>query len=288
MSLMSALGCVARTVLVRGSSTGFTPPPRGAPRRASRRRTAAPPMVPGGGLGGGAVEAAGGAGPGEALGTAAGAGSAGTGSAEAGSAGAGSAAAGSAGAGPAEAGTAGSGAASPSFPGAAGKPCCPGAEEATSAPALPVIVTSPATCAPVIRQEPILSAAAWPHALVSRRGTGVAATGTPADAAVSGARARGAEVRSNNEQRPQIPRRQPVPAGQERELQDDRYPGDLRPGAAHQVSGRLGRAAGGQHVVHDEHALTGREGVLVHLDRGGPVLELVGPRVGRAGQPPLL
>src|SRR6185437_5266845 len=48
------------------------------------------------------------------------------------------------------------------------------------------------------------------------------------------------------------------------------------------------RAAGGQHVVHDEHPLTGREGVLVHLDGGGPVLELVAPRVGGAGQTALL
>src|SRR6266700_7696258 len=44
---MSALGWVARTVLIRGSSTGLTPPPRGAPRRARRRRTPAPPLVPG-------------------------------------------------------------------------------------------------------------------------------------------------------------------------------------------------------------------------------------------------
>src|SRR6516225_10538731 len=52
MSRISALGWVARTVLISGSSTGLTPPPRVAPSRASRRRTAAPPVVPGR-LGGG-------------------------------------------------------------------------------------------------------------------------------------------------------------------------------------------------------------------------------------------
>src|SRR5215470_365051 len=45
MSRTSALGCVARTVLISGSSTGLVPPPRGAPRRAGRRRTAAVPAA---------------------------------------------------------------------------------------------------------------------------------------------------------------------------------------------------------------------------------------------------
>src|SRR5215472_7273985 len=45
MSRTSALGCVARTVLISGSSTGLVPPPRGAPSRASRRRTAAVPAA---------------------------------------------------------------------------------------------------------------------------------------------------------------------------------------------------------------------------------------------------
>jgi hypothetical protein len=181
--------------LARGSSTGFTPPPRGAPRRDSRRRTAAPPMAPGGAVAGGVAGTTRAVGPGEASRTAVGAGSAeagstaagstaagstGAGCAEAGSveagpAGAGSTAAGSAGtasaaAGSAETGAAVSRAASPLSPGAAGKSCCSGAEEAASAPALPVIATSPATCTPVIRQEPILSAASRPHVLVSRCG----------------------------------------------------------------------------------------------------------------------
>src|SRR5207247_4641285 len=76
MSLVSALGWVARTVLVNGSSTGFTPPPRVAPRRASRRRTAAPPLAPGGGVGEGAAgpgtPAAAGSAAGPAAGSAAG------------------------------------------------------------------------------------------------------------------------------------------------------------------------------------------------------------------------
>src|SRR6185437_8483923 len=112
----------------------------------------------------------------------------GAGSAEAGSATAGSAAAGPAGTGSAEAGSAETGtavsrAASPLSPGAAGKSCCSGAEEAASAPALPVIATSPATGTPVIRQEPILSAASRPHVLVSRCGRRRGGQQRPADAA---------------------------------------------------------------------------------------------------------
>src|ERR1700734_623638 len=45
MSRTSALGCVARTVLISGSSTGLAPPPRGAPSLASLRRTAAVPAA---------------------------------------------------------------------------------------------------------------------------------------------------------------------------------------------------------------------------------------------------
>src|SRR5215831_12705172 len=142
MSLMSALGWVARTVLVNGSSTGFTPPPRGAPRRASRRRTAAPPLVPGGDAGEGAAGAGAPASAGSVAGPAAGA---------------------------ARPGTAASRVTSPLSP-EAGKSCCPGADEVTSASAVPVVATSPATCAPVVRQGPILSAAARPHVLASRYG----------------------------------------------------------------------------------------------------------------------
>src|ERR1700733_272454 len=42
MSRISALGCVARTVLINGSSTGLSVVPRCAPSRASRRRTPTP------------------------------------------------------------------------------------------------------------------------------------------------------------------------------------------------------------------------------------------------------
>src|ERR1700689_5143669 len=45
MSRTSALGCVARTVLISGSSTGLAPPPRGAPSLASLRRAAAGPAA---------------------------------------------------------------------------------------------------------------------------------------------------------------------------------------------------------------------------------------------------
>src|SRR5439155_18748946 len=158
----------ARTVLVRGSSTGFIPPPRGAPRRASRRRTAAPPLVPGVEVGDGAVVAAGVAGSGEASG----AGAAGGGPAGAGAVGAEPSGAGVAGADSAGPAAAVSCATSPLSP-EAGRSCCPRGE-VTSASALPVIVTSPATCAPVIRQGSILSAASRPHvALGPARRSGI-------------------------------------------------------------------------------------------------------------------
>src|SRR5215470_15618911 len=158
MSLMSALGWVARTVLVNGSSTGFTPPPRGAPRRASRRRTAAPPLVPGGGAGEGAAGAGAPASAGSAAGPAAGSAAGPAAGSVAGPA-----------AGSARPGTAASRVTSPLSP-EAGKSCCPGADEVTSASAVPVVATSPVTCAPVVRQGPILSAAARPHVLASRCG----------------------------------------------------------------------------------------------------------------------
>src|SRR5215469_5001384 len=57
---MSAFGCVVRTVLTSGSSTGLTPPVRVAPSRASRRRTAAAPDAPSVGAGTAAAPSAGG------------------------------------------------------------------------------------------------------------------------------------------------------------------------------------------------------------------------------------
>src|SRR5205807_602296 len=164
---MSALGWVARTVLINGSSTGFTPPPRGAPRRASRRRTPAPPLLPGeegaGDVGGAA----------------------------------GAAAAGPAGGEPAGRGAAVPGATSPASPRAAG-------EEG--------------------------------------------------------------------------------PAAEERQLQQYGRADDLCAGPLDQAGGgRLG-AAGGEHVVHHQHLLPRAERVLVHLEGGASVLQLVALRVGGARQ----
>src|SRR5579859_3269973 len=152
MSLMSALGWVARTVLINGSSTGLTPPPRGAPRRASRRRTPAPPVMPGvvagdgGAAGNGAAAVL--AGDGEDAGRAAAGVPAGAGVS-------------AAGAGP---GTPGAAAgrdvtrrgfaawrATPASCPEAGDSPCSGADWVTSAAAVPVVATSPATCAPVVR-----------------------------------------------------------------------------------------------------------------------------------------
>src|SRR5215471_17578822 len=122
---MSALGWVARTVLISGSSTGLIPPPRGAPRRASRRRTPAPPLLmPLGGAG--AADAAGDCAP------AGGAGPVAPGRPRA------------------RRGAAPSRATPVSSPGT-GDSSGPGADWVTSAAAVPVVATSPATCAPVVR-----------------------------------------------------------------------------------------------------------------------------------------
>src|SRR5262245_55402481 len=124
MTLMSALGWVARTVLISGSSTGLIPPPRGAPRRARRRRTPAPPLMPldgpGDAVAGGEGLAAGGAGPPAAERARA------------------------------RRGAATSRATSVSSPGT-GDSSGPGTDWVTSAAAVPVVATSPATCAPVVR-----------------------------------------------------------------------------------------------------------------------------------------
>src|SRR5215470_16276524 len=126
---MSALGWVARTVLISGSSTGLIPP-RGAPRRASRRRTPAPPLlIP---LGGAGVVGAAGDGAAAEDGVAA--------------AGAGLAA----GRARARRGAATSRVTSVSSPGT-GDSSGPGTDRVTSAAAVPVVATSPATCAPVVR-----------------------------------------------------------------------------------------------------------------------------------------
>src|SRR5215472_7115911 len=162
MTLMSALGWVPRTVLIKGSSTGFTPPPRGEPRRASRRRTPAPPLMPAedpegaGSVGAGADAVGAGAGAAGAGADAAGADSAGT------AAGAAEAAPDAAEArrGAARRGTTASRATSPSSPGTArgsscpslaGRSSCLGTDRVTSAAAMPVVATSPATYAPVVR-----------------------------------------------------------------------------------------------------------------------------------------
>ncbi len=55
------------------------------------------------------------------------------------------------------------------------------------------------------------------------------------------------------------------------------------PSVCDQAGGRLGGAAGGEHVVDDEHPLGGVDGVAVDLELVGAVLELVllaghGPR----------
>src|SRR5690348_9122563 len=136
---MSALGWVARIVLISGSSCGLIPPPRGAPRRASRRRTPAPPLLRPLGAAGVAVSAgAGGSAGGAGLASAGGAGLA---AGDAGSA---------AGRGRARRGSAASRATSVSSPGT-GVSSDPGTDWVTSAAAVRVVATSPATYAPVVR-----------------------------------------------------------------------------------------------------------------------------------------
>src|SRR5207245_8104093 len=54
--------------------------------------------------------------------------------------------------------------------------------------------------------------------------------------------------------------------------------------ALHQRGGRPGRATGGEHVVHDQYALTRTDAILVDLQHGRPVLERVLLSLGLPGQ----
>src|SRR6516162_1369714 len=264
---MSALGWVARTVLISGSSTGLIPPPRGAPRRASRRRTPAPPpLIP--------LDAAGavvGAGAGASAG------------------GAGLAAADldlDLGRGRARRGSATSRATSVSSPGT-GDSSGPGADWVTSAAAVRVVATSPATYAPVVRpgNQSIGACQSGPRVAVSQAAARYPPLTIPAaDLAAEGQPSR----RSDGHEGAQRLPGELGTATEEREFHDDGHPDDLRTGPADQARGGLGRPAGGQHVVDDQDPLSRAERVLVHLDGGGSVLEFVALRVGGPGQPALL
>ena len=73
-------------------------------------------------------------------------------------------------------------------------------------------------------------------------------------------------------------------AREERQLQHDGGRDRHRLTGEHEVAGGGHGAAGGQHVVDEQHPLTRRERVAVHLDGGLAVLQLVGHGVGLAGQ----
>src|SRR6516162_5465133 len=198
---MSALGWVARTVLISGSSTGLIPPPRGAPRRASRRRTPAPPpLIP--------LDAAGavvGAGAGASAG------------------GAGLAAADldlDLGRGRARRGSATSRATSVSSPGT-GDSSGPGADWVTSAAAVRVVATSPATYAPVVRpgNQSIGACQSGPRVAVLRGSSAL----PPAHYSCSGSRRRpgpAARQSDRHEGAQRLPRELGT-ASKERELHDD-------------------------------------------------------------------
>src|SRR5208282_1712993 len=253
MSRTSALGCVPRTVLIRGSSTGLAPPPRGAPSRASRRRTAAVPAAaalvsPAGAARAGRTP------PRARLGRAlprvrpdagARAGPAPAGPALAGGLSADETAAGSPAGGPAAgspacdtapgdgggpgAAAASAGATPPSAGGSSGPvwSCCPASAWVTSVPAVPAVATSPATCAPHVRRSA--------HSIGGRFMTCPAPCGP-----------------SHRQQRADLKPGQAGAAVKEAELQQDSDAGDLGAAPADQAGGRGRGPAGGQHVVDDQ------------------------------------
>src|SRR5690242_16849204 len=231
MRRMSALGWVARTVLMSGSSTGLVPVPRWAPRRASRRRTPTPGVPPPGGTGSEAW-------PGRAAALVrwaravpradGGEGIEGTEGVT------GSEVSSSARSPGTSAGTAASAAAA-SWVERSSVPGCASARAASVA-SVPVVVTSPATRAPHICQAISVLGG------VKRQ---IRSAGFPAGGPDSGLDGeKGADGKAG----------QLGPAVKEGELEEHGQADHLGTGLPDQLGGRPGGAAGGQHVVDDQHA----------------------------------
>ena len=75
---------------------------------------------------------------------------------------------------------------------------------------------------------------------------------------------------------------------EEVELDQKRQADELAADASDQPRRRLCRAARGEHVVHDQHALSGAKRVLVNLEAVGAVLERVVLALGLRRQLPRL
>src|SRR5262245_58674962 len=88
--------------------------------------------------------------------------------------------------------------------------------------------------------------------------------------------------RSILDEREDVVRGQAFPAVQELELDDERQADDLPAELLDELDGRLGRSAGGEDVVVDDHALPLDDRVGVDLERVEAVLERV---LGRHGPP---
>src|SRR5216684_1857649 len=260
MSRTSAFGCVPRTVLMSGSSTGFMVAPRCAPSRASRRRTPTPgaasvawprtvplpePRAVRAGLAGavlaGAVLA------GACLACEAIALPSGGSELPLSARGSGTPAATAASAGSASWVDVSAGAAMAAF--------------------VPVVITSPATRAPHIR--PAIS-------VLGRVKRLMACVRFPGPGRLDGQEGTDREVGELG------------PAVQEGQLEQHGEAGHLRAGAPHQIGRGPGGAPGGQDVVDDQDAIGRFEGVGKHLDGRGAVFELVVLRERGAGQLALL
>src|SRR2546428_5893947 len=83
-----------------------------------------------------------------------------------------------------------------------------------------------------------------------------------------------------SDQREDLAIPEPAPAVEERELDDEAAADHAATAAPHQLDRGGGRAAGGEQVVDDEHAMVATDRVVVDLERVAAVLELVARGIG--------
>ena len=85
----------------------------------------------------------------------------------------------------------------------------------------------------------------------------------------------GAHLSYCNREKTSCPARRLAPV-EERQLDHEAEADDHAAGLLHHAGGGRGGAAGGEQVVDDEHAVALADGVLVHLQGVGAVLQIVG------------
>src|ERR1700681_4851254 len=83
------------------------------------------------------------------------------------------------------------------------------------------------------------------------------------------------EAASINELTDDFDARQPPSSAQVRELDQDMDADHLTAQLADQLDRGAGGAPGGEHIIHDQHLLTGADRVLMDLELIGSVLELI-------------